>query len=802
MSNETNRGGNILNRFLSSAQSYFARDIKAGDVGRQHGADHELEEIVFGGQRITADDNFDDQVKKHGIGLYRKMMYDAQVASAVNTKRYGVVSADWAVNPYDDSSKSQEIAAFAGHNLDRCRGSVPGMVFEVLRAIHDGYAIPELYFEVEQSGPWAGKWVLNDIRTKPVDYYEFDVDEYGRVNGLYYQSMTGGARSLPLWKFPIYTHQGEYGRIYGQSDLRRVYKNWWSKIRIIKAYNMALERFGTPLALGKYPKGKSGSRSSLLKMVKNLTISSAAAVPEDFDIQFIETAKSNIGLAFAKALEYHDSQILMGIMGQTLTSSEGNRVGSMALGNIHQETKEDWVTSLRKETQEWLEEKVLRIIVDLNFADFAGYPNFVWQPRKGKIMAASIEDISRLLQTGIVTYDDINIIRERLDLPYIEDFEDQQVFQPEQAGETAAPEDNGTPAEAARGHGILWPVSFARGRFDEPRKLQAQYMTAPEKRIGGVAYYAREKEKREDYESNLIEKLSPVIRAAQLEMHEYISKKVLKGKNAADHNALDKDNFRFRKKTFNEMAAVARDWIVDVTVRSYIDSFKEKKANPDGVPDAGSLSKLDISLDPAIPADQIKRVESWIEDGDWKKVKAWRLKRLKDLAGTHESMAKFWITDVVETDVLKSCKAAIISGITNRTGEAAIQEQIRKVFEKYGSNPELVNPARLQTIVRTNATRAIGEARKIAADDPETLKTLPALFYSAILDDRTSDICIELDGFVARKDDPIWNRIWPPNHYNCRSTVLEIMQEEYEDFGGDSKPPDMTIVSKEFGGDK
>jgi SPP1 gp7 family putative phage head morphogenesis protein len=50
---------------------------------------------------------------------------------------------------------------------------------------------------------------------------------------------------------------------------------------------------------------------------------------------------------------------------------------------------------------------------------------------------------------------------------------------------------------------------------------------------------------------------------------------------------------------------------------------------------------------------------------------------------------------------------------------------------------------------------------------------LPYLTYSAVVDGRTSEICLPLDGISLPVDDPFWNTFMPENHYNCRCTVQQ-----------------------------
>lgn len=53
-----------------------------------------------------------------------------------------------------------------------------------------------------------------------------------------------------------------------------------------------------------------------------------------------------------------------------------------------------------------------------------------------------------------------------------------------------------------------------------------------------------------------------------------------------------------------------------------------------------------------------------------------------------------------------------------------------------------------------------------------------AFQYSAILDDRTTDRCLSLDGRVVKAWSPAFIDYSPPQHYNCRSIWVEILEDE------------------------
>lgn len=53
-----------------------------------------------------------------------------------------------------------------------------------------------------------------------------------------------------------------------------------------------------------------------------------------------------------------------------------------------------------------------------------------------------------------------------------------------------------------------------------------------------------------------------------------------------------------------------------------------------------------------------------------------------------------------------------------------------------------------------------------------------AMQYSAIIDDRTTDLCLSLDGRIVEPGSDDFYSYSPPQHYNCRSIWVEILQDE------------------------
>ncbi|MDS7929617.1 phage minor head protein [Acinetobacter sp. V102_4] len=91
---------------------------------------------------------------------------------------------------------------------------------------------------------------------------------------------------------------------------------------------------------------------------------------------------------------------------------------------------------------------------------------------------------------------------------------------------------------------------------------------------------------------------------------------------------------------------------------------------------------------------------------------------------------------------------------------------------------QLGNPYRLKTIYQTNMAQAYEAGRQAVIWDDNPL--FPYVQYSAILDNRTRPSHQALHGVVMHKNDPAWQYIAPKNGYNCRCTVIELMEGDVQ----------------------
>lgn len=110
-------------------------------------------------------------------------------------------------------------------------------------------------------------------------------------------------------------------------------------------------------------------------------------------------------------------------------------------------------------------------------------------------------------------------------------------------------------------------------------------------------------------------------------------------------------------------------------------------------------------------------------------------------------------------------KSVIESVVGGRSKDIAV----KGIKERFG-----VGFSDADRIVRTETQRVLNEGQKASYMENGYTKYK----YSAELDERTSDICEELDGEIFDFAEAEIGLNFPPMHPNCRSTILPVLDED------------------------
>ena len=124
----------------------------------------------------------------------------------------------------------------------------------------------------------------------------------------------------------------------------------------------------------------------------------------------------------------------------------------------------------------------------------------------------------------------------------------------------------------------------------------------------------------------------------------------------------------------------------------------------------------------------------------------------------------------------KELQEAIVETVLDGGGVKEGVKGLRDAFQRAGYAPEA--DYRLEAIFRTQTQTAYSAGRVNAWRDPAIDEILWGFEFTAVADDRTTELCQGLDGTRRPKSDPLWVQCTPPLHWNCRSTLIEIFNDE------------------------
>lgn len=155
----------------------------------------------------------------------------------------------------------------------------------------------------------------------------------------------------------------------------------------------------------------------------------------------------------------------------------------------------------------------------------------------------------------------------------------------------------------------------------------------------------------------------------------------------------------------------------------------------------------------------------------------------------------FTVAKAARLDILETIRAetdrAISQGITEHEFKQTLTPRLqaqgwwgKQVIVDSDGGAEVVqmgSPSRLSTIYRTNVATAYQAGRY--QQQLTSVETHPYWQYIAVLDGRTRKSHAAMHGRVFRWDDPIWDKLYPPNDWGCRCRVRALTEAQVKRMG-------------------
>lgn len=389
------------------------------------------EELGDSGTEVTGGYVYEEYNTKlrtnEGIKKFDEMRKsDGTVRAAVLSTSLPIRRARWYVEPATEDKADQEIAQFIESALFEFQTITwQDLLRQALLMLPFGVMVFEKVFEVRTvDGKDRIIWRKFAPRMpKSIQKWELDNGE----SGIQQLKSNGDTVEIPIDKLCIFVNEKEGDNWWGTSILRPAYKHWYFKNHFYHFQGVAYERQAVGIPKAKLQDGYSPQdEAKAIEVVQNLRAHHSGYViePPNIEIEIMDM-KGMTTKDPEKAIAHHNREIAKSVLAQFLELGVNNS-GSRALSSDQSELFLQSLESVAASIADAINNYAIKQLVDLNFDGVEYYP----QLKFAGISRVDAEKLStayqRLTQTGALKpgKGDEQYFRELLSLPDREDDEE------------------------------------------------------------------------------------------------------------------------------------------------------------------------------------------------------------------------------------------------------------------------------------------------------------------------------------------------------------------------------------------
>lgn len=262
----------------------------------------------------------DEILRKAGLNRteLRKLEYDDEIYTALETRHASLIATPWRLEPYDATAKLVE---------QWLKPHLPALLDASFNATLYGYSVSEAIYRRD------GKVIVFDrIVEKPFEWFAPARD--GKLHWMQVGSAIG-VEVDTQFKFFLCRSRPTYQNPRGVALLSRLYWPWFMRSAGWRFFARFIERNAAPLLVGK----TAGDKAAFAAMLARAVQSGSLAVDSNDSAEAVTT--NNRGEAFDMFHERVDKRIQKVVLGQTLTTDVGRNGGAYAAAKVHDTVRMD-----------------------------------------------------------------------------------------------------------------------------------------------------------------------------------------------------------------------------------------------------------------------------------------------------------------------------------------------------------------------------------------------------------------------------------------------------------------------------
>lgn len=341
---------------------------------------------------------------------------DGHLHAVLQTRRNAVLGAERAVTaggsqPYDGTMRD-----FVAGALE----AIPdfdGLLRALLDAMAKGFAAVELIWGYDS----LGRIVVVDWRAHRQEHFTFTADGELRLLSPPFEDgaqtvetsdlpMPFAARGAPALaralvppeqKFVVLRFDADARNPFGRGLCQRAYWAFHFKKHSLRFWAIFNEKYGAPTPVATFPSGTSrDERERLAEVVRSLQTDGGAVLPETVTLKLLEAGRSSDGSAFREFADWCNDEMSKLVLGGTLTSGEGRRSGSLALGSVHDNVRHDYFVSDARLLESAINDTLVRWLVERN-NKAAAAPRWRLNTVSQQELQARVETDKALIALGV-----------------------------------------------------------------------------------------------------------------------------------------------------------------------------------------------------------------------------------------------------------------------------------------------------------------------------------------------------------------------------------------------------------------
>ena len=700
-----------------------------------------------------------------GVKIYDEMRKnDGTVRAAILAITLPIRRSQWFVNPATDEQQDKDIANFVEHALfdwiedtawdDIVRQALLMTVFGVM-------VFEKVYGTKEHDGKtWVTLKKLAPRLPKSILMWELA----DRTFGIQQIRQDGVLAQIPGSKLLVFVNEREGDNWWGTSMLRGAYKHWYYKDKFYKIDAMAFERQGLGVPMIKMPLGYTVSdEANAIKSLQNLRANEGAylVLPPAYEAEMMNMGSSSTRDP-ESSINHHNKEILQSVLAQFLElASAKGQGGSKALSQDHSDLFLKAMEAVAGNLISVINKNLIPELVDMNFNDVKVYPVLDFSGISKVDVAALSKAYGDLVTAGALTPtdDDQQYLRAMMGLPPrtqddIDEAADDEPTTVEQV-DHANIEDDGEDDPQGK-------VDDGADNVDKKNKPDSKKNN---KKVDDST--TKNKKKAHDH------------------VHGKAPRKFDDGRGFMSWRPLtfaeSKVSFDKLQKAMDEMEANFTEEAKKLLTEAK-DSFMAKLHDAMDAGDTKAIAALEIKF--------VADYKQLLKDAMKKAYEYGKLNAANEMgvdapANVADSLAHI---DVLADTIAN--KAAVDIETKAKVASVNAMKQDKTILQAVGAIDAALEEA-IDNAIGHTAGLLVGQSINNGRNDvfARNKGMIYALQRSEVLDERTCDFCLSMDGLVIEPDDDYAST--DVFHENCRGIWVEILKDE-------QNPPDITGIDEDL----